>query len=149
MIVSIISIIFWPRYSIPREEKLCYDGCASDFTLRRTFRVRWNSIAQVEQFVGLRPCIWLSGPSTRDSRGGRVMRFSPKCVFYIFVGIRKYEEHNSQIFLKKRGLLRSPIRGLTLFAKSQNCIFEPPCGSIRSNIRALYKSFNTKNFVYI
>jgi len=30
------------------------------------------------------------------------------------------------------------------FAKSENCIFEPPCGGIEVYMSTLYKSFNAK-----
>jgi len=57
------------------------------------FRVRWNSIAQFEQFVAFWSFIWHFRTHHTWPRGGRVMRFSEKCVFFICVGTHTRDEN--------------------------------------------------------
>jgi len=70
------------------------DKTASDFTLK--FHTLWNNVAQIDQFVALWPFIWPFRSNQTWPRGGTVIRLSPKYVFFIFVGIHKNKEHDSE-----------------------------------------------------
>jgi len=67
-------------------------------------------------------------------------------LFILPVSWSRSVEHIAQLWQRNRSKLASfRLTSIaTLFAKSQNCILEPPYRGIRDNINALSESFDPK-----